>query len=408
LEFEMVAETAPLPRTYGRYQIRSELGRGAMGVVYKAHDPQIDRWVALKVLRKERTHGEGARRRFLKEAHAIGRLSHPNIVTVFDVGQDHGTVFLAEEFVEGEPLHNYLEQGALAPATVVSMGIQLALALAYAHGEGIIHRDIKSFNIICQPNGHFKLTDFGIARIEDAKEADATRPGQIVGTPAYMAPELINGAIADARSDLFSLGVVLYEAATGQRPFGGNSLAAVFGAIRTKQPPAPHRLNPHVPVNLSDIIMNCLAKQPGERLQSGRNLVDALRTCLPDTYAGVATSASQALAGRRRRWLLVLILAVSGLIAGISLWTFVTGRRDLPPASPVAQRVRVEIKSDPEGALVFINGRPQGRTPLTLRLAKDRYQLHLEASGYYDHTAPLTLSGESSQAVEIKLKPLIF
>ncbi|MEJ2642512.1 MAG: serine/threonine protein kinase [Desulfosarcinaceae bacterium] len=405
----MVAETTRLPRTYGRYQIQSELGRGAMGVVYKAHDPQIDRWVALKVLRRGRTSGERDRKRFLKEAHAIGRLSHPNIVTVFDVGQDHGTVFLAEEYVDGEPLNTSLKRGALAPAAVVSMGIQLALALAYAHAEGIVHRDIKSYNIICQPNGRFKLTDFGIARIEDARGAEATQPGQIVGTPAYMAPELINGAVADGRSDLFSLGVVLYEAATGRRPFRGDTLVAVFAAIREKQPPAPHQLNPHVPAHLSDIIMSCLAKQPTERLQSGQDLVDALRTCLPDTLTGSPPPGPQTLPAGRRRRLLALILAAAGLIVAISLWVFVKGWGDLPASSTApVQRVRVEIKSEPEGALVFINGQRKGRTPLTLRLAKDQYQLHLEASGYYDHTATLTIEDDRSGPVEIKLNPLIF
>ena len=154
---------------------------------------------------------------------------------------------MAEEFVEGHSLHQYLKRGALDTAAVISLGLQLAQALAYAHGMGIVHRDIKSYNIICQPDGRVKLTDFGIARIEDATGSDATRPGQIVGTPAYMAPELLSGAVADARSDLFSLGVVLYVAATGQRPFQGDSMVAVFGAIRDQIPPSPHQVNPHVP-----------------------------------------------------------------------------------------------------------------------------------------------------------------
>jgi serine/threonine protein kinase len=401
----MVAETASLPSTYGRYRIQSELGRGAMGVVYKAHDPQIDRWVALKVLRKGRTRGEEARTRFLKEAHAIGRLSHPNIVTIFDVGQDHEAIFLAEEFVDGQSLHLHLKKGVLTPTAVVSMGIQLAQALAYAHGEGIIHRDIKSYNIICQPDGRFKLTDFGIARIEDAEGGEVTHPGQVVGTPAYMAPELLGGAVADARSDLFSLGVVLYEAATGQRPFQGQSLAAVFGAIQEKEPPAPHLGNPQVPVNLSTIIMRCLEKQPTKRLQSGTDLVNALRTCLSTTYAVQGAPAS----GRRRPWLVPLMAALTALILALCLWVFIWGKGAGPATTPAsAARVEVEIRSEPVGAAVFIDGELKGRTPLTLRLAEDQYRLQLEAPGCFDHQSILTVDGQHPQPISIKLKALIF
>jgi hypothetical protein len=164
-----------------------------------------------------------------------------------------------------------------------------------------------------------------------------------------------------------------------------------------------------VPARLSAIIMTCLAKPATERPQSGQDLVDALRTCLSGTPAAITSDASRAAPTGRRPWLLAVILAVCGLIAAISLWTFIRTRGDLPASGPAAaQRVAVEIRSEPEGALVFINGQPRGNTPLTLRLTKDQYQLHLEANGYYDHTATLTLEDKSSQLVEIKLNPLIF
>jgi serine/threonine protein kinase len=408
----MKAESKTFPPSFGRYQILSELGRGAMGVVYKAHDPQIDRLVALKVLRKGRTISERARNRLLKEAQAIGRLSHPNIVTVFDAGQDHGTVFLAEEFVDGDSLHHYLQHSALEPAAVISMGLQLAQALAYAHAQGIVHRDIKSYNIICQPDGRVKLTDFGIARIEDTKGGDATRPGQIMGTPAYMAPELLSGAVADARSDLFSLGVVMYEAATGRRPFQGDTLVAVFGAIRESVPPLPHQLNPHLPVHLSTAIMACLAKDPAQRLQSGDELVEALRKCLPETYTGLAGSVTPAAAppNVRRRWLLPLCLVALALVLGLgyTLWTLVGSQERATSQGSPRARLALEIKSVPAGARVFIDGVLKGPTPLLLSLPEDRFRLRLEAEGYYDYDSDLVVDDTIPKSLMIKLKPLIF
>jgi serine/threonine protein kinase len=416
MKTQMMADSKEFPSSFGRYRILSELGRGAMGVVYKAHDPQIDRLVALKVLRKGRTISERSRNRLLKEAQAIGRLSHPNIVTVFDAGQDHGTVFLAEEFVEGDSLHHYLQRSALEPAAVVSMGLQLAQALAYAHGHGIVHRDIKSYNIICQPDGRVKLTDFGIARIEDTEGADNTRPGQIMGTPAYMAPELLSGAVADARSDLFSLGVVMYEAATGRRPFQGDTLVAVFGAIRESAPPLPHQLNPHVPVQLSTAIMACLAKNPAQRLQDGDELVAALRKCLPETYTGFAGTATPvstsapASANVRRRWLLPLCLVALVLALGIgyTLWALVGNQERVSSQGSARAILEIDIRSEPAGAMVFIDGALKGPTPLMLRLSEDTYRLRLEAEGYYHYESALAVDDAVPQSLLIKLKPLIF
>ncbi len=405
----MVAETVQLPSTYGRYQIHSELGRGAMGVVYKARDPQIDRWVALKVLNRRRTISNRSRASLLKEARAIGRLSHPNIVTVFDVGQDHGTVFLAEEYVDGHSLYLALKNGAQAPMTVVAMGLQLGQALAYAHGAGIVHRDIKSHNIICQSDNRVKLTDFGIARIEGAQAGEATHPGKILGTPAYMAPELLSGAAADPRSDIFSLGVVLYEAATGRRPFQGESLAAIFGAIREQEPQPPGEINDQVPADLSAIIMACLAKVPTERLQNGEALVQALRGCLPDAYTRQPSPASPASPGDRRRWWLPLIFVILAAMAGTALWILprLFGETRTTPEAQLV-RIDVGIDSDPPGAKVFIDGQLKGQTPIVVRLSEDEYRLRLEADGFYVHESILQVDGESVIPTVVKLKPLIF
>jgi serine/threonine protein kinase len=180
---------------YGRYRIVKELGKGNMGVVYQAHDPQIDRMVALKVLRADRVASEDFVARFLKEARAIGRLSHPRIVTVYDVGEDHGSIYIAMEYLKGEPLNEILQKGRLSSEQAVDIVIQVAQALDYAHKEGIVHRDIKPSNIILTPDHKVKLTDFGIARIEDSTAGYQTQAGEILGTPIYMSPvqaKLIN------------------------------------------------------------------------------------------------------------------------------------------------------------------------------------------------------------------------
>jgi serine/threonine protein kinase len=190
---------------YGRYRIVKELGRGSMGVVYQAHDPQIDRMVALKVLRSDRVASDTIVQRFLKEAKAVGRLSHPNIVVVYDIGEDHGTVYISMEYVEGKPLNEVLQSRKLNIEQAILLGIQVADGLDYAHRKGIVHRDIKPSNIIVQQDDRIKITDFGIAHIEDPNITHQTVAGEILGTPAYMSPEQVLGKPVDGRSDLFSL-----------------------------------------------------------------------------------------------------------------------------------------------------------------------------------------------------------
>jgi len=173
---------------YGRYQVVSEIGRGSMGVVYQAHDPHIDRLVALKVLRQDRVSSEDYVKRFLKEATAVGRLSHRGIVTVFDIGQDHGTIYIAMELLEGTPLDEVIKQRKIDFDLIVRIGREVAGALHYAHQKGIVHRDIKPANIICSENGEIKVTDFGIAHIEDPDGQQMTQAGEILGTPRLYEP----------------------------------------------------------------------------------------------------------------------------------------------------------------------------------------------------------------------------
>ncbi len=260
----------PETRKFGRYEIDSELGRGAMGIVYKAHDPQIDRWVALKTipLHAQSEIGEEFRKRFLVEAQAVGRLQHPGIVAVFDVGEDeqHHDPYIVLEYVAGEALNKVLSREKILPlAQALKLAEEIAEALDYAHLQGVVHRDIKPGNILLTLEGHAKIADFGIAKVDLSQ---TTLPGKVLGTPAYMAPEQLDGSKTDGRSDLFSLGVILYAMVTSRSPFRGDNSSAVCHKVVNFDPPAPSALNPDLPRELDAVVAQALAKKPAKRYQS--------------------------------------------------------------------------------------------------------------------------------------------
>lgn len=312
-------------KKYGRYEILKEIGKGSMGMVYLARDPHIDRLVALKVLRPDRVSSEEFMKRFLREAKAIGKLSHPNIVAVYDVGEDHGTAFIAEEYLDGVSLEQAIEERRLPPRDIVAIGLSIAETLEYAHRKGIVHRDIKPSNIIISPDKQVKLTDFSIAHIEDPEATVQTQTGEILGTPAYMSPEQVLGQAVDGRSDIFSLGVVLYELATGERPFKGSNLTAIFRAITTVNPAEIGKIKPPVPRRLELIIMKSLAKAPEERYSNGLEMAEALRSCcgeikrpkttLPTTPREKITKGSAADAGKHARIPMPVLLALAVIVA---------------------------------------------------------------------------------------------
>ena len=236
----MRMETEGPRKKIDRYEILGELGHGAMGVVYKGRDPIIDRLVAIKTIRFDRLYEEqeiqGLKDRFFKEAQAAGKLSHPNIVTIFDVGEDRGLSYIAMEYVEGEVLSQYLLQDHLLPVDeVLEIIAQAAEALDFAHQRKIVHRDIKPANIMRTSEGQIKVMDFGIAKFPSST---LTQAGSILGTPSYMSPEQIRGEDLDGRSDLFSLGCILYELLTGVKPFRGESLAALSSSNHPRKSPA--------------------------------------------------------------------------------------------------------------------------------------------------------------------------
>ena len=259
-------------QTVGRYEITGELGRGAMGVVYKAMDPTIGRTVALKTMRLD-VHGLDAQemvRRFQNEARAAGVLNHPNIVTIYDAGEHDGIFYIAMEFIEGTTLHELLtEQRVLPTEEVIGITRQICRGLDYAHSNGIIHRDVKPANIMITANGTVKIMDFGIAK----SGGQVTNTGQVLGTPNYMAPEQVKGRPLDGRSDLFSLSVILYEMLTGEKPFVGQNVTTIIYKIVNETPITPRDLDVTVHPGLSAIVTKALAKAPDDRYQNGADLI---------------------------------------------------------------------------------------------------------------------------------------
>ncbi len=275
------------PKVIGRYEIVEELGRGAMGSVFKARDPAVGRIVALKTIHSAALEGAQSdeyRARFYREARASGVLAHPGIVPVFDVGEHEGAPFLVMEFVAGRTLDNVIKKGErYSLDRVCEIGQQIAEALGYAHRQGVIHRDIKPANILMTSREVYgserpRITDFGIAKLA---ASEITTTGQLLGTPSYMPPEQFTGAPIDGRADLFSLGVILYSLATGEQPFPGETMTAVsYKVVHTEAIP-PSKLNPGIPARMEAVIMKCLAKSPADRFQTGEELAQelaALRT----------------------------------------------------------------------------------------------------------------------------------
>jgi len=266
--------------TIGRYQILKIIGQGAMGTVCLGRDPLIQRTVAIKTLR----YGDGddvalSKVRFFREAEAAGSLSHPNIVTIYDVGEDRGTAYIAMEYLDGCDLSKYCAKENLLPyPEVVRIAKDVALALDYAHERGVVHRDIKPANIQISSAGHVTVTDFGIARV--VVDLSGTQAGTIVGTPNYMSPEQVNGEKADGRADLFSLGVVLYELLTGYKPFQGDVLAAIMHNIVNGIPIPVLEKNPAIPEKLATIVEKAMRKKREERYQLGREMAGSLEALM--------------------------------------------------------------------------------------------------------------------------------
>lgn len=320
------------PQKLGKYTIEGELGRGAMGIVYRGHDPDLDRTVAIKTFRKDtldKSESTELLERFKREAQAGGRLQHPNIVSIYDYDEDADVAFIAMEIIRGKELKEFFDGNQrFAAKDAVRLMSQLLDALEYAHRHGVVHRDIKPANLILMDDGTLKITDFGIARLESST---LTQAGTVLGTPTYMSPEQFMGQTVDGRSDLFSSGVILYQFLTGEKPFIGSSITTIMHKVLKEEPISPSELNVQVPPAFDAVVKKAIAKRPDDRYQTAAEFRDALQHAisqphtpkpLPDADATAinpvdAKVESATPAGKSKAWLWIGI-AVAAAVAGLA------------------------------------------------------------------------------------------
>ena len=419
----------------GRYEILAELGRGAMGAVFRARDPKIDRTVAIKtiaVLQPESSNADQYRQRFFREAQAAGRLSHPGIVTIYDVDEDPATQtpFIVMEYADGLTLHDFVPHspdGRLPVPMSLEVIEQVASALDYAHHAGIVHRDIKPANIMVTAERRAKIMDFGIAKLALGEATEATVPGHVMGTPAYMSPEQINGQAIDGRSDLFSLGVIAYWLLTGEKPFEGDTVTEICVQIATKEPRQPSEVSNSLSSDYDYVLSRALAKDPAHRYQSGRELAADVRDLLSGHKPRSQSTASAGNGGsvnktvliathsentgssfavlkpyksRKRKWIIVACLSL--LLACLATAYLLVSRRPTPATLQIVGQypfhsghiyIWVDGELRYEDELHSTHSRSSGESlavTLPLRSGRHIVRLQVDAPGrIYDHASDI-------------------
>src|SRR5580658_6830520 len=319
---EVPSPEPPAPRRLGNYEILDKLGEGGMGEVWRARDQRLQRTVAVKILPADVSSDPSRRARFEQEAHALAALNHPNIVAIYDVGNDQGRAFLVSELVEGESLRAILDRGLVPVRKAIEIAGQIADGMAAAHALGIVHRDLKPENIMVTRSGQVKILDFGLAKQAATSSGENTatmalsQPGTVLGTAGYMSPEQVRADAVDARSDIFSFGAVLYEMLTGHRAFQASTSVETMHAVLNLDPPEFDGELGKLPPALSTIVRRCLEKRPEQRFQSAADLAFALRSLTGASISGAQAALSTARPSQKRWiWPMAAIVAAALLFA---------------------------------------------------------------------------------------------